>query len=50
MGEDLKEQFARRLLDVRRHPVQATVVCLGAVAVVVVPTAFVAVPWLRGLG
>lgn len=37
------------LLDGGRHRVQAAVVCAAAVAVVVVPTAFVAVPWLRGL-
>ena len=37
------------LLDDRHHRVQAAVVGAAAVAVVALPTAFVAVPWLRGL-
>jgi hypothetical protein len=37
------------LLDDRAHPVQATVLVLAAVAVLVLPTMLVVLPWLAGL-
>lgn len=47
-GEGLAER-ARLLGDPRRYPVQATLVTGAALAVLVLPTAFVALPWLLSL-
>ncbi|HEY3015960.1 MAG TPA: M56 family metallopeptidase [Nocardioides sp.] len=47
-GSALTERV-RLLADTDPHPLQGALVGLAAVGVVVLPTAFVAVPWLAGL-
>jgi len=47
-GSALTERV-RLLADTEPHPLQGTLVALAAAAVVVLPTAFVALPWLTGL-
>lgn len=47
-GPGLVERVAV-LRDTRPHPVQATLVTLGALAVLALPTGLVVLPWLTGL-